>query len=212
MKRTSLAALLLSAAFAAAACGGTTSNDDQASVGTAGAPAAAPATPVADSSDRTFIEHMLDASMAEVELGKIAATRAVSAEVKMFANMMVMDHSKAGESLGAIATRQGVPALSQREEKHRELGERLSKLNGAEFDREYMAAMVDGHEDVYDMLRSRVDVGNFGDNKGVVTPEKEHGDRVEGDVNQWAAGSLGVIKHHLDQARQIHDHLKTAGQ
>lgn len=211
MKRTSLAAMLLSAALAAAACGGNKTNDDQAPVSTAGAPAAAPAVPVADSGDRTFIEHMLDANMAEVDLGKLAASRAVSAEVKTFANMMVMDHSKAGESLGAIANRQGVPALSQREEKHRELSDRLSKLNGAEFDREYMAAMVDGHEDVYDMLRSRVDVGNFGDNKGVVTPEKEHGDPVEGDVNQWAAGSLGVVKHHLDQAKQIQDHLKAAG-
>jgi hypothetical protein len=67
--------------------------------------------------------------------------------------------------------------------------------------------MVEGHEEVYGQLRSRVDVGNFGDNKGVVTPEKES-NPVEGDVNQWAAGSITVVRHHLEQAKQIQDHLK----
>jgi putative membrane protein len=203
MKWTSLAAIALSAALAAA-CNGNKAHDDGA-VGTAGGPVAAP---VADKGDRTFIEHMLDANQAEMDLGKLAADHAMSAEVKSYAKMMVTDHSKAGASLDRIATRQGIPELAQREEKHRELKDRLSALHGAEFDREYMAAMVEGHEDVYNMLRSRVDVGNFGDNKGVVTPEKEHGDVVEGDVNQWAAGSIGVVKHHLEEAKQIQDHLK----
>jgi len=201
MKWTSLAAIALSAALAAA-CNGNKTHDDG-SIGTAGTAG----TPVADKGDRTFIEHVLDANQAEVDLGKLAADRAMNPEVKQFAKMMLTDHSKAGASLEAIASRQGIPALAQREEKHRELKDRLSKLHGAEFDREYMAAMVDGHEDVYDMLRSRVDVGNFGGNKGVVTPEREH-DPVDGDVNQWAAGSIGVVKHHLDEAKQIQDHLK----
>jgi putative membrane protein len=200
MKWTSLAAMALSAALAAA-CSGNKTNE-AGPVGTTGSA-------VADSGDRTFIEHMLDANLTEVDLGKLAAGRAANPEVKQFATMMVRDHSKAEASLDAIASRQGIPALSQREAKHRELMDRLSKLNGAEFDREYMAAMVDGHEDVYGMLRSRVDVGNFGDNEGVVTPEKEHGDVVEGDVNQWAAGSIGVVKHHLEEAKQIQDHLKS---
>jgi putative membrane protein len=202
MRRFGLGVLALTAAVTMACNGnGNTSNDEKSTVGTAGAP-------VAHTDDRTFIEHMLDASQAEIDLGKLASQRASNAEVKRFASMMVADHSKSGAALDAIATRQGIPALAQREEKHREIKDRLSKLNGAEFDREYMAAMVDGHEDVYDMLRSRVDVGNFGDNKGVVTPEKEH-DPVDGDVNQWAAGSIAVVKHHLDEAKQINDQLKS---
>ena len=199
MKWTSLAPIALSAALAAA-CHGNRTHDDG-SIGTAGT------APVADKGDRTFIEHMLDANQAEMDLGKLAADHAMNPEVKQFASMMVRDHSKAEASLDRVASRQGIPALAQREEKHRELRDRLSKLHGAEFDREYMAAMVDGHEDVYDMLRSRVDVGNFGDNKGIVTPEKES-NPVEGDVNQWAAGSIGVVKHHLEEAKQIQEHLK----
>ena len=226
MKWTSLAAIALSVALAAACNGSRNANQAPAgaAVGTTGVapgpvtgPVADPladpvfgpiAGPVADKTDRTFIEHMLDANQAEMDLGKLAADHAMSPEVKRFAKMMISDHGKAGASLDKIASRQGIPALAQREEKHRELKDRLAALHGAEFDREYMAAMVNGHKNVYDMLRSRVDVGNFGDNKGVVTPEKEHGDRVEGDINQWAAGTLWTVKHHLEEAKQIQDQLK----
>ena len=197
MKWTSLAALALSAALAAA-CNGNKANQET---------AATTGTPVADKGDRTFIEHMLDANLAEMDLGKLAAARATNPDVKAFANRMVTDHTKSGAALDAIATRQGIPALAQREEKHRELKDRLMKLQGAEFDREYIAAMVDAHEDVYEMLRSRVDIGNFGDNKGVVTPEKES-NPVEGDVNQWAAGTLGTVIAHIDEAKYLENQLK----
>ena len=198
MKWTSLSAVVLSAAFAVACSGNTTQNPST---------AATPGVPAADSEDRTFIERMLDAHLAEVELGKLAAERAMDPDVKKFASMMVSDHAKSGAALDTIATRQGIPALAQREEKHRELKEKLMKLQGAEFDREYMAAMVDSHEDSYEMIRSRVDIGNFGEDKGVVTPEKES-NPVEGDVNQWAAGTLGVVISHIEEARFIADQLK----
>ena len=39
------------------------------------------------------------------------------------------------------------------DKKHGELVERLSKLNGAEFDRAYIVAMVEGHQAVAAQLR-----------------------------------------------------------
>ena len=200
MKWTSLAAVVLSAALAAA-CSGNKATEEPST-------AATPGIPAADSGDRTFIEHMLDAHLAEVELGKLAAERGMDPDVKKFGSMMMSDHAKSGAALDTIATRQGIPALAQREEKHRELREKLMKLQGAEFDREYMDAMVDSHEDVYEAIRSRVDIGNFGEDKGVVTPEKES-NPVEGDVNQWAAGTLGVVISHIEEARFIQDQLKS---
>ena len=38
--------------------------------------------------------------------------------------------------------------------KHRELVDRLSKLKGADFDREYVNAMVPGHEEVAAKLKT----------------------------------------------------------
>jgi putative membrane protein len=203
MKRMGIAAIAISAVLAVACNGNERSSaelENSGAVGTAGRA-------VADSGDRTFIEHMMDANLTEVDLGKMAASRAASSEVKQFASMMAREHSKAEVSLNAIASRQGIPELAQREENHRDLKARLEKLRGAEFDREYMAAMVDGHEEVLDMLQSRVNEDHFGDNKGAVTPEKAN-DPVEANVNQWAADTLPVVKHHLEEAKEIQDHLK----
>ena len=42
---------------------------------------------------------------------------------------------------------------SDLDDKHHDLHQRLSSLQGADFDREYMKAMVDGHEDVADLQK-----------------------------------------------------------
>jgi len=54
--------------------------------------------------------------MTEVELGKIASSKAQNAEVKKFAEMMVTDHTKAGDDLKALAVKKNTlppPGLSR---------------------------------------------------------------------------------------------------
>ena len=105
-----------------------------------------------DRSDtREFINTMAIAGMAEVQLGKLAAERAQDPDVKAFAQMMVRDHTEANDELKQ-ASPAGVQLPTQLDEKHRELADRLTKLQGEEFDREYMKAMVEGHEEVADQL------------------------------------------------------------
>jgi len=92
--------------------------------------------------------------MAEVQLGRLASERASDAEVKAFGQMMVNDHSQANAELKQVASQLNVPVATQLDQKHRDLAERLSKLTGATFDREYMAAMVEGHQEVAAKLRT----------------------------------------------------------
>jgi hypothetical protein len=120
-------------------------------------------------------------------------------------------------------------------EEHRDLRDRLSRLQGAEFDREYMQAMVDGHEDVVDHLESRVDrdtrAGSYssdavgGNNTAAgeqtqagaeaprhdtaaaaVTPKQSDNSATMA-VNQWAANSLPTTEKHLSEARAINERL-----
>src|SRR5687768_14246083 len=121
--------------------------------------------------DRDFVESMTIAGMTEVELGRMAMERAASAEVKKFADMMVTDHSKSGEALKQVAMQYSIPQPAGLDQKHLDLKTKLSNLKGAEFDREYMSAMVDGHEDVVDRLQTRANEDRFGDDKGEVKPE-----------------------------------------
>jgi putative membrane protein len=158
------------------------------------------------SGDREFVETSMGSGMLEVELGKIAQQKATNPEVKQFADMMIRDHSKAGEELKQVAQQHSLQAQAQLEDNHRDLIQRLSGLSGAEFDREYMNAMVDSHQDVIDHLQSRADVDRFGDNQGSVSPEPSD-NPVESSLNQWAAETLPTTRHHLDEARRINDSL-----
>ena len=173
--------------------------------------------------DRDFVHDVAIANMAEIELGKLAAGRAVNEEVKRFGQMMVDDHRAAAGKLKTIATTHNIPLPTDIDDKHRDLRERLSKLQGAEFDREYMKAMVDGHEGVVDKLESRIDKERLAEYKSkyatpggrtaeeikvdAVLPEKSD-DRVTIAVNQFAADAYPAVYSHLQKAKALDETLR----
>jgi putative membrane protein len=219
MRRSSFLALALAAAVTVACNDNnrtTTNNPDGSAVGTAGDANRNDVT----SGDRDFVNDVAIANMAEIELGKMAAEKGMNAEVKKFGQMMVDDHSKAGDSLKTVATRHNIPMPTALDDEHRDLRDRLSKLQGADFDREYMQAMVDGHEAVEDKLGSRVDKTRLsewhtavGDHMSgakveeqtktqVVVPEKSD-NAVTMSINQWAADTYPTVHMHLVNAKSI---------
>jgi putative membrane protein len=208
MKRFGLGIIALTAALTMA-CNGAgrgndVSRDDNNQAGTVGT---AGDTNNVSRGDEDFVKEMLTDGMAEVELGNMAKDRAMSAEVKQFGERMVRDHSKAGDELKQIASQYSITAPAQMDDKHHELMDKLSKVRGTAFDREYINAMVDGHQDVINQLQKHASEDRFGDNKGAVKPEPSN-KASEASVNQWAAKALPTVREHLDQAKQIQDHLK----
>lgn len=226
MKRMGLLAITC-AAMLTVACGG----NDRAEFDANNAPGADAVGTTGDNQltggDQDFIEESAAAGMAEVELGQLALERAQSADVKRFAQMMVDDHSRSGEALTQVASRHNFTPPATLSDDHRELRDRLSRLQGAEFDREYMQAMVDSHEDVVDHLESRVDrngAGNsysndaVGDNNapnrqtgttGTAMPSPQQSDNAATSaVNQWAATTLPTTEKHLAEARMINERLE----
>jgi len=176
------------------------------------------------SADKDFVHDVAIANLAEVQLGRLAVEHSKNAQVKKFAQMMIDDHTKAGDSLSSVASRYNIAVPSQIDDKHRDLSDKLSTLQGAEFDREYMSAMVDGHDDVLDKVGSRVDQSKLADWKTrmaeslklkketpaeaeVVVPEKSD-DPVTMSVNQWAADAYPVVYKHLESAKSLNDSLK----
>ena len=202
MTRSGLLSLALAAALAIA-CNGRPENTSNAQreadgVGTAGE--------AVSNADKDFAEKTMVGNMAEVELGQMAARRALRAEVKSFADMMVRDHTMASGELRQIATSHGILVPTQLDEKHQELRNRLMGLNGAAFEREYMNAMVQGHEDMADLLQTRANEDRFGDDKGAVRPERSD-NPVEASLNAWAAKALPTVRHHLDEAKRVLESL-----
>jgi putative membrane protein len=112
----------------------------------------------AESSDlQQFVEKASIVNMAEIQLGQLAVERAQDPQVKQFAQTMIDDHTKAQEQLKTVAGSQNIPIPSALDSKHQKLHDKLAKLQGAEFDRAYMDAMVDGHKDAEKLLKKRVE-------------------------------------------------------
>jgi putative membrane protein len=185
-------------AIAATACSGdrdadTAKNDRPAAVGTSGSAASDPAkNDEAGRADRDFVGDMMADGRAEVELGKMAQQKARNRQVKEFASMMVRDHTKAGAELKTVASHANVDMakIDADMDDHKDVRDRLAKLSGMEFDREYMKAMVDEHEKAVDDVEAKA--------------EKADNDHVK----EWAAKTLPTLKKHLEEARQIQESLE----
>lgn len=149
---------------------------------------------------RNFVDAMAVAGMAEVQLGNLAAQRATGADVKAFGQMMVRDHAKANDELKQAASRLKLEPTTQLDKKHQELVTRLSKLNGAAFDREYIAAMVQGHQDVLTQLQAQT--RNRSASASGAAHTSGPGANEEA-LTQWAAKTLPVVEQHLARARQL---------
>ncbi len=155
-----------------------------------------PAKPASDKGDMVvtggdlaFMNDAAPGGMAEVELGKLAAQKAQNPEVKAFAQKMVEDHSKAGEELKALAAQKKVMLPADVLPTHKEVMAKLSKLSGADFDKEYVTAMVAAHE------------------KDVAAFENVSKTAADADVKAFATKTLPTLKMHLEMIKGMADKM-----
>jgi putative membrane protein len=178
-----------------------------AAVGTGGAGAT-----VRDDDD--FVRDVAMKNRAETELSRMALDKSAAADVKTFAQMMVDDHSAAGNKLESVASGARFELPAQLDDKHRKIADDLSAKQGVEFDREYMKAMIDGHQDLIAKLESRLDVQSVADWKTAAAKRDDmvrpiaSGDGVTMKINQWAAETYPVAQKHLDAARTLENAVK----
>jgi putative membrane protein len=135
--------------------------------------------------DRQFIRKAAEGGLAEVELGKLAADKAVSPEVKQFGQRMVDDHSKANDQLKQVASEKGVTVPDKLDAKDAATKARLEKLSGKAFDHAYMRDMVIDHTK---------DVSDF---------RMESKNAKDPDVKNFASQALPTLEDHLKQAKGL---------
>jgi putative membrane protein len=136
------------------------------------------------SADRQFIMEAAHGGLAEVELGRMASTKAQSPQVKQFAQKMIDDHGKANQELKTLAQNKSVTIPTELDAKHKATKDRLEKLSGAEFDRAYMQEMVADHQKTVSDFRKQSQSGQ------------------DPDVKAWAAKSLPILEQHYQMAQQ----------
>jgi len=189
LKPTAMAALAVAIVSTSAIAQGTaTTPSGTEAAGTSKSAAAAKL----DSADRKFVEHAAAGGVAEVEMGKLAQEKASSGQVKQFAALMAQDHSKANDELKQLAQTKGVAVAAAPDKAHKSDMDKLSKLSGAQFDRQYMEHMVSDHR------------------KTVAEFKKASESAKDSEVKAFAAKTLPKLQDHLAQAQSVNDAVKSA--
>jgi putative membrane protein len=155
---------------------------------------------------RDFISAMTIAGMTEIQLGNLAITRASHPDLKAFGQLMVKDNSMANTELRSIAQQLNVTQPTELDQKHREIFDRLANVGPLEFDREYTKAMIEGHQDVAKLLRSRT-----GDSTGSAQTGTAVGTSgtIDADpLTRWARQVLPTVEQHLERAQQLQQNIK----
>jgi putative membrane protein len=140
--------------------------------------------------DAHFAKEAAQGGMAEVKLGQLAQEKGANDSVKSFGKRMVDDHSKAGDKLKEVTSRENITLPTDISAKDQATYDRLSKLNGAAFDRAYARDMVKDHQ---------TDVAAF---------QKEANTGRDDSLKGFASETLPTLQHHLKQAEEM---MKSVG-
>jgi putative membrane protein len=103
--------------------------------------------------DRQFAILAANGGMAEVIVGKLAATRGSSDTVRSLGARMVRDHSKANAQLASIAKDLGIVLPTSLDTDGQMEVQRLQALHGAAFDRAYVSMQVTDHQKTAELMR-----------------------------------------------------------
>jgi putative membrane protein len=133
----------------------------------------------------TFIRHAGSSNLMEIRLGQVAQSRASNSAVKQFGQRMIDDHTRLQNQLTAVVSSAGVSFVPGMDASHQQLASRIERLSGAEFDRTYMQAMIQGHQD---------DVNQF---------QTQSQSARSTQVRNLASGSLPLLQQHLSLAVQV---------
>jgi putative membrane protein len=183
-----------------------------------------------DQTQTTFLAKAIESNAAEVELGKMAESKTQNPRVRAYAQMMVKDHTSTLDALHRLVTG-GVSALANDSsgadtaqltarvplsKEHQELKDRLSRLSGDDFDREYMNAMVQEHRrDIREFEREANSTTNTEDTSGVRQKPQPRADSTGTSTMTQeriiARDLLPVLKMHLQQAEALDREVGAGG-
>ncbi len=133
--------------------------------------------------DQKFIDAATSGGMFEVKSSELAQDHATNDAVKKFAKQMVNDHSKANKELTDLLSKKGVSAPKMREQDQANI-DKLSKLKGADFDRQYGTMQLAAHKEAVALFEE----------------EAQHG--KDADLKAFADKTLPTLREHLKHATE----------
>jgi putative membrane protein len=133
--------------------------------------------------DQKFIEDAIQGNLAEVQIGQLAQQKTQSDEVKSYGEMLVTDHQANNEKAKQVANQIGVSPPNESAKQNADY-DKLAKLSGAAFDREFAKMTVMDH---------KKDVAKF----------QREAKKVRGPLGDYASETLPTLKKHLQAAEKL---------
>ncbi|KGO87632.1 membrane protein [Flavobacterium rivuli WB 3.3-2 = DSM 21788] len=137
--------------------------------------------------DSQYLVDAAEVDLKEIELGKLAETKSTNADIKALAKMMIDAHTKASAATKDLAAKKGITLPAALTDKGEDARKDLNDKTGADFDKAYAKAMVDGHE------------------KTIKEIEKASEKAKDPDVRTWAAQMLPELRKHLEHSKMAKD-------
>ncbi len=134
------------------------------------------------SADSTFVMKAAAGGEAEVQMARLAQTKATNPAVKELANKLVEDHTKANEMLKQTVSKMNMSWPTSMDAKAQSEYNRLQNLSGADFDREFARHAVADHKEDISLFQREIDHGSDPEVKG------------------WASQNLPALQEHLRMA------------
>jgi putative membrane protein len=144
----------------------------------------------ADDSGAKFIKEAIQGNLAEVQVGQLAQEKGAIQGVRDFGAMLAKDHQMANEKATQVAQHLSVTPPDKPGLKQKALYDKLSRLSGAQFDREFTKSMVKDHQD---------DIARY---------QKES--QLNGAVADYAKETLPKLHEHLKMAEELEQSTKVA--
>ena len=134
--------------------------------------------------DQKFIKEAIEGNLAEVQMGQLAQKNGASQGVKDFGQMLATDHSQANTKATSVASAIKVTPPTEPNAKQKREYDKLSKLNGAGFDKAFAAHMVMDH---------KKDIAAF----------KKASSSKQSNVAGFASETLPTLQKHLQTAQSL---------
>jgi putative membrane protein len=134
-----------------------------------------------------FVKKAGAGGAAEVELSKLASSKATDPEVKAFAQQMVTDHTKTNKELMAAAQAKGIEVPKDPNLLHKGMAEKFKRQSAdRDFDHDFMQQMVRDH-------KANVELFQTAANDTTLDPT----------FRAVAQKALPTLEQHLEHAQQL---------
>lgn len=141
--------------------------------------------------DERFLTEALQGDLAEVKMGELAEQKGGSDRVKEFGQTLAKDHGDHAKTLQQLGQQVGFTLPSEPSAKQKAEHDRLGKLSGAQFDREFAKLMIDDH---------RKDIAKY-----------QAEAKKSGPIGTMAKQTIPTLQQHLQMAQELTRPAPTTG-